>query len=475
MRKVLIVPAVAMMLLASSLLWAAGICHATSLPRPTTITFAANNPGSSSCGNSTAAVTFTITGATNNDLWTLKVGTTATTFTGCCDGSNYCGHCYLQCIHWQPGAGGCRGLVQRVRSVIYTLPTTCQVGSERQGAGHGNEELHGSYHLSIGGLMEIHCEYLSADDDIHGISLSRVGRMWRGDCYGNAIYEEKMKKPFFLTALGVLFAAFPAHAQLGLGMAPMRVELKMAPGQQYSGVLKLSSESGLKTRIRAEVLDFDVDDRATPQFERDLPREAAFSCKKWLSLNPMEIEIDKGGFLNVRYTLTLPADLPEGSYNCAAGFTTLPPSSETTGMGMQMAVRIVGAFYVVVGNPPVTGRLSEMKLDRVPATKDSPEGSWEAIVMMENTGHMYYRPTGKLEVLSADGKVAESLDFPSLPVLRERNQRFVFPLKTQLDSGNYRLRARVDIGTGEIQEGIVDVAAEQAGGSTVAQAQKVTK
>jgi hypothetical protein len=35
-------------------------------------------------------------------------------------------------------------------------------------------------------------------------------------------------------------------------------------------------------------------------------------------------------------------------------------------------------------------------------------------------------------------------------------------LKTHLDPGRYKLRARVDIGTGEIQEGTVDVTVDPA-------------
>src|SRR5580704_6533437 len=155
-----------------------------------------------------------------------------------------------------------------------------------------------------------------------------------------------------VASLLVLGATLPAHAQLGLGLVPMRSELTIAPGQEVTGAVKLSSESGAVTRIRAEIDDFDIDDTSTPQFERDLPKEAAFSCKKWLSLNPMEIELDQGGSLLVRYTFRLPADVPEGSYNCAAGFTTLPPANQAQqGMGMHMAVRIVAAFYIKVGAP----------------------------------------------------------------------------------------------------------------------------
>jgi len=265
-----------------------------------------------------------------------------------------------------------------------------------------------------------------------------------------------------ITLLGLLAlgGAAPVWAQVGLGLAPMRVELRMAPGQQYSGSLKLSTESGEKVRVRAEMLDFNIDARDTPQFERDLPQEAAYSCKKWLSLNPMEIELEKGGFLLVRYTLRLPADLPEGSYNCAAGFTTLPTAEQATGMGMRMAVRAVAAVYVTVGSPPIHGRLKEIKLEPLPAGKESEPAGWQAVAILENSGLMYFRPTGKLEVLDADGKAVETADFPSLPVLRQRDQCFLFPLKTHLEAGHYKLRVRIDIGTGEIQEGSLDVSVE---------------
>jgi len=265
-----------------------------------------------------------------------------------------------------------------------------------------------------------------------------------------------------LVIWGALFvvAAAPLRAQVGLGLAPMRVELRMAAGQQYSGSLKLSSGSEGKVRVRAETLDFNLDSTATPQFERDLPQEASYSCKKWLTLNPMEIELSKEAALMVRYTLRLPAGLAEGSYNCAAGFITLPAAEQPSGYGMRMAVRVVAAFYVVVGSPAVVGKLKEMKLEAVAPSKESEAGGWQAVMVFENTGIMFFRPTGKLEVLDAQGKVVETAELPALPVLRQREQRFIFPLKTHLEPGQYKLRAQADLGTGEIQQGSLDVTVE---------------
>ena len=99
------------------------------------------------------------------------------------------------------------------------------------------------------------------------------------------------------------------------------------------------------------MLDFNIDDTATPQFERSLPKEEASTCKNWLTLNPMEMALGWTGYLNVRYTIHLPDGLVEGSYNCAAGFTTLPAAAgEQPAMGLSMAVRVVDAFYIVVAS-----------------------------------------------------------------------------------------------------------------------------
>jgi hypothetical protein len=136
-----------------------------------------------------------------------------------------------------------------------------------------------------------------------------------------------------------------------------------------------------------------------------------------------------------------------------------------------MAVRIVASFYVVVGKPEVSGKLEEIKLEPMAATKDH-EAGFQAVVVLNNPGRMYYRPTGKLDVLDAEGKTVESADFQSLPVLRERSQRFLFPIKMHLDPGQYKLRARVDIGTGELQEGTADVTIDAAAPAQIAQKRK---
>ncbi len=263
--------------------------------------------------------------------------------------------------------------------------------------------------------------------------------------------------------VGLFFFVFPflpLRGQVGLGLSPMRLELKMAPGAAYSGPLDLSNEAGATVRVQAELLDFHIDENDTPQFGRQLPEEAANSCRRWLSVNPMEAELSPLGHLLVRYSIRVPAGVPPRSYYCAVGFTTREAASEIgSPMGIRSAVRIVGAFYVVVGSPPIEGRISAIEIEPVPKV-DPP--AWRAVVRLRNDGDMYFRPEGSLEVQDPQGNTLETIPFQSLPVLPHREQRFLFPMKNAAPGTRCVLRARVDIGQNEVQEAQAELQIEPA-------------
>ena len=245
-----------------------------------------------------------------------------------------------------------------------------------------------------------------------------------------------------------------ARAQVSLGLIPMRQEIRLEAGTQKSGVLALSNDSSARTRVRAELLDFFIDSSEIPQFGRAWPEESSYSCRTWLSLNPMELDLEPGAQVRVRYTLRAPPNAAEGGYHCAAGFTTLPSATGPPGSGLRMAVRVVAAFYALIGSPPVAGGVKEIRLEQV--TVDT-QMVWRGVVIVENRGRTHFRVEGELAILGADGARVESCPFRGIPVLPLREQSFLFPLKNPLAPGKYNLRARLDIGGGEIQEAKVAV------------------
>lgn len=263
------------------------------------------------------------------------------------------------------------------------------------------------------------------------------------------------QRPLSVLIFGTAIFAGHLHAQMGLGMAPMRVDLELAPGAVQSGVLMLANTAPAAVRVTGQNLDFYLDQTATPQFEREYKQEAEFSCRTWLVANPMETEINPNAQIPVRYTIRVPQSAPPRSYHCAIGFTTQPTAGEMKNIGLRTAVQIVTAIYVVVGKPAVEGTVKDLKLE-YDADPKSP--GWRAIVTINNAGLMHFRPVGDLDVLDTGGAVVQTIHFTPLPVLPKRDQNFVFPLSLKAD-GKYTLRARVDLGGNEIQEATADVVA----------------
>jgi hypothetical protein len=267
-------------------------------------------------------------------------------------------------------------------------------------------------------------------------------------------YLQRKLQLIFLLAL----AGAVARAQVGIGLAPMREELKLAAGAQHSGILTVTNDTAGEVRVVGEILDFYIDASSTPQFGRLYPQESPYSCRQWLTLNPMEIEIAGHGRVAARYTVRAPETAADRSYHCAIGFTTQPTAAGPKGAGFRAAVQVVAAIYVVVGSPSIDGSVKDLTLEYVPDPK-SPV--WKATVVLANRGLMHYRPVGDLDVLDEKGTVVETQHFTPLPVLPRRDQNFVFPLKLAPGPGKYTLRARVDLGTNEIQEATAVVLASK--------------
>ena len=250
----------------------------------------------------------------------------------------------------------------------------------------------------------------------------------------------------------LMFAtALPAAAETGLALAPMRVEIQLSPGGQHTDSLRLSNDSTGPSRVRAELLDWYLDETLTPQFSENYEPEKAFSCRQWLQVNPREMDMTEGGAQRVRYTVRVPEGTPAGEYHCGAGFVTLPPIRQAdTPIGMFIAVRAVAAIYVVVGSASSQPSMKELGLR-------SNEGGWEAVALFENQGSRHFRVQGFIELTDARGQVVEKVEYPYMPVLPKRQQIFPIRLKTELAPGTYTLRSHADVGLPEILQAATQV------------------
>ncbi len=256
-----------------------------------------------------------------------------------------------------------------------------------------------------------------------------------------------------LSLAALLCAAPSAFGQVGLGLTPMRLELPLKPGDVSSGALDLSTDAPATVRVRAELLDFYIDETTTPQFVRNQPAEAGRSCRTWLTANPMETELPAQSHQLVRYTLRVPPATPPGSYYCAIGYTALPSAQQLSQTGLRATIRVVAVFYAIIGKPSIDGEITGLALESVPGRQDR----WLAVLTLRNRGDWHFRPDGVVVVQGDGGQVLEALQVPSFPVLPRRDQRFILPLLKAERSQIRSLKAGVDLGAHEIQEAVVDV------------------
>lgn len=263
-------------------------------------------------------------------------------------------------------------------------------------------------------------------------------------------------KKLVLAMLLILAAALPGRAELGIAMSPMRIEVKITPGDQYTDALGVTNDADEPIRVRGQLLDFSIDQTMTPQFEDIIESEAKYSCRDWLQMNPREMDMKAGETVRARYTIRVPAGTAQGEYHCGAGYVSLPPIlKDQPRMGVQIAVRAVAAIYVYVGEPKSAPKFNGITI------KPSASGMLVAEALMENQGQKHFRVNGFMEVKDASGSIVERLDYPTIPVLPGRLQPFPLIMRTALAPGNYTLRSQTDIGLPEVLVSNLSFAVEQ--------------
>jgi hypothetical protein len=244
-----------------------------------------------------------------------------------------------------------------------------------------------------------------------------------------------------------------ANAQFGFALSPMRVELNLAPGSQRTGTLSIKNSEDQPGRFRTEILDVSIDKEAVPQFEKEISSEAGFSCKDWVTVNPMEADVAARGQMPVRYTFRVPAGVAPRTYHCALGFTSLPdPKNQQAPMGIMSLLRLTTTFYITVGAPDPAGEVTGIAIEKINAPDTA---GYRAVISVQNSGLTNLRGAGVINIEDADGQVVQSGDFPPVVILPSRVQRLPVILSRKLTDGNYTLRTNVNLGNGEVQEAVL--------------------
>ena len=293
-----------------------------------------------------------------------------------------------------------------------------------RGIPHHNK-LYGQLDLYLAGQLEIH----------RIVIMFTIG----------FVSDYRKLTPLWL-ALGAIASVAPAAAQYGFALSPMRAEMNLTPGAQRNGTLTIANDAKATARFRTEILDISIDKEAVPQFEKDISSEASFSCKDWITVNPMEGEMPAAG--QIAHPLHFFASRPtcrSAPIIALLASSSLPQCEEGAVADRHRGVAASDLHVLRHRWQPSDSGRGQADCDREDhRTKSS---GYRAIISVENSGLTNLRGAGKVDVLNEAGDVIQASDFPPVVILPSRTQRLPVVLNAQMPNGTYTVRARVDLGT----------------------------
>lgn|GEM_PF-656964 len=245
--------------------------------------------------------------------------------------------------------------------------------------------------------------------------------------YTGTVFRNLLSPRNWSPGVLLLWLLVSASAQTGIGVAPPRYELVLAPGDSTTQSVALFSRNTPDQVIEVSLVDWLIDpDGGVKTLP---PGSLPYSAAAWLStvLDPFTLERDATH--EVRFTVSVPAS-PElsGSYRAALAFTTEPRPVERKGIVALMRTRALAVVYVTVQGTEQPAA----ELQGVTVATDEASGKRYLVADVVNTGNVYLRLNGELRFVNTAGEVAQRLELPERVLLREGVVRYRLALPEDL-------------------------------------------
>lgn len=246
----------------------------------------------------------------------------------------------------------------------------------------------------------------------------------------------------------------PAFAGIDLDISPLRVEIQVLPGAEYTNAIELTNFAEEPVRMRAYLEDWTLDPVGTPVF---MPVGASqASSAPWVTVGPEDFLIEGAQTEHVRFTVHVPEGVAEGAYHSAVLFETVPLNrADKPGRQVFMRGRVACMLYVTVGEPE---RQAEIRSLAAVVRGEQPRLRFE----VENTGGAFIRLAGDVRLAGKDAGAVASLPLPDVPVLpgMRRIVEIDMPRKPFLEAANAILT--IDLADAGILVGECPLSREQA-------------
>lgn len=235
-----------------------------------------------------------------------------------------------------------------------------------------------------------------------------------------------MKSYFcFLFSLAIIFSSFFQSAYAWT-VSPVRFEIKGEKGKEYTLSFTVLNESQLfQKRFKVVADDWILDDRSN-FVVRSISKEPItnnYSATSWVKVTPTQFVIPPGASRKVRFTVTIPQDLPSDGTYCTGIFVgeeniEKPPKGKKV-VNIQQHTFIGVVAYITIGQEKESVTLTNITGEAQPV--GSGLSSVAVLPFFENTGNVHSRgllklkltpttPLKPMKIKSPDGKKEEDYD-----------------------------------------------------------------
>lgn len=219
-----------------------------------------------------------------------------------------------------------------------------------------------------------------------------------------------------LAAFAVLAAASVASAA-GISISPLKFELNVPSGQQTSGTVKVTNDTGKAITLYTSREDFVAgDDSGTPSFVKPQNQGSdAYSLANWITIEDKNLTLAQGETREIRFTVKVPANAEPGGHYGAIFFAPAPDKAQVA------VVQRLGALVLVEvpGEAKVSGNFESFDVGSSSGSKFEAKSEFSTFPIafstrFKNDGNVHLKPTGKIELVDESGEVLKNVGKESI-------------------------------------------------------------
>ena len=244
-----------------------------------------------------------------------------------------------------------------------------------------------------------------------------------------------------LIACALVLAASSPVAAVSFTATLTSIKITARPGEVQTREFRLTlNRDQLKTRFTAHMQDWWKSEDGNQSFY-DEPGTLTRSCGRWVTLNPVEVDVLPGETMITRLTVKVSSEAEPGGYWCVLTVDELPdPLAVSEGVGIRFMASVSVGVFVYVGDQHRAAEITA-----VDVLNDS------AVVKLRNDGNTPLGIEGRFEFIKPGATE------PTAVVTLVRGTLLTQPILTGLfsvklpdaallPSGRYMVRAIIDYG-----------------------------